>query len=157
MTLRGYARFKDENRPAITGFSGAPPHLSVNMCSPSALYPKFWHLVTFPSPHPEKAASPSPRCHPPVIKGRPGGLWDLAKAGRPETARRPRKVSDRIRVSYRRGERGAMGPAVTVGREPCGKDTHSLTHTHWTCGGIEYQRRPSGLAAKACHGLQHPP
>lgn len=58
-------------------------------------------------------------------KGRGGGWGDLAKAGGPEAARHPRKVSDRIRSFISEGERGAMEPAVTVGRKS-GETTQTL-------------------------------
>lgn len=77
------------------------------------------------------------------------GLWDLAKAGRPETARHPRKASDRIRSFISEGERGAIEPAVTVGR---GKKRR----THPTCVEIECRSQPPGLSVMACRGLQHP-
>lgn len=58
-------------------------------------------------------------------------LGDLAKAGRPETARHPRKVSDRIQSFISEAERGALGPAVTVGRKVGRK---ARTHTPNLCG-----------------------
>lgn len=78
------------------------------------------------------------------------GLWDLAKAGRPETARHPRKVSDRIQSFISEGERGAIEPAVTVGRK-VGEKTHICTHTHTPnlCG--DWMSKPTSRAR--CDGL----
>lgn len=124
-------------------------------CAPpsSPFTPSFGIWLHFHHRTRRNKRSPSPRRHPPFKKekGRGGGWGDLAKAGGPEAARHPRKVSDRIRSFISEGERGAMEPAVTVGRKKWGNDTNP--EPAWRSN---VAARPPELCTTACHDLLHP-